>query len=278
MGIMEIMKQAVALLICGCYAGLMAMFAIRASKVKINWKEQMDRLLTASGKQLKGNQKWYEERKVYLSRIGAAYLAGRTVLPEEYLLIQVSSALIACFLEGVFLGKVGVLGAAAGFFLPGIFLTMKNSRDNKRILRDVKGIYDTIQIKTQGGMFLTSAITECYKNTRNQRLKKALYEMSGQIIAKNDITETIDAFNMKFKNPYIDNLCIILKQSLDSGKTVEIMESIQDQLADMQNAVNLQIRNRLNAKVLFVQMLLYLVIVAFCISTSFVAVGMDVGL
>lgn len=278
MGIMEIMKQASVLLICICYAGLMATFAIRASKVKIDWKEQMDRLLAASGKQMKGNKKRYEERKVYLSRIGAGYLVGRTVLPEEYLLIQISSALAACFLEGVLFGKVGLLGAVVGFFLPGLFLTIKNSRDNKRILRDVKGIYDTIQIKTQGGMFLTSAITECYKNTRNRRLKKALYEMSGQIIAKNDITETIDTFNMKFKNPYIDNLCIILKQSLDSGKTVEIMESIQDQLTDMQNAVNLQIRNRLNAKVLFVQMLLYLIIVAFCISTAFVAIGMDVGL
>lgn len=278
MGIMEIMKQAAALLACVCYAGLMATLAVRAGKVKIDWKEQMDRLLAVSGRQLKGNRKRYEERKVYLSRIGAGYLAGRTVLPEEYLLVQISSALAACFLEGVLFGKVGLLGAAVGFFLPGMFLAIKNGRDNKRILRDVKGIYDTIQIKTQGGMFLTSAITECYKNTRNRRLKKALYEMSGQIIAKNDITETIDTFNMKFKNPYIDNLCIILKQSLDSGKTVEIMESIQDQLADMQNAVNLQIRNRLNAKVLFVQMLLYLVIVAFCISVSFAAVGMDVGL
>ena len=126
-------------------------------------------------------------------------------------------------------------------------------------------------------MFLTSAIVECYKNTRNRRLKKALYEMSGQIIAKNDLAETIDAFNLKFKNKYIDNLCIILKQALDSGKTVEIMQSIQDQLTDMQDAVNLQIKNKLSAKVTAIMLLIFAVTMTLAVAGSLMAVSNDLA-
>ena len=180
-----------------------------------------------------------------------------------------------CILCGVLFGTIGVLIGTVAYFLPDLFFTLKNENDNKRILREIKSIYDTIQIKTQGGMFLTSAIVECYKNTRNRRLKKALYEMSGQIIAKNDLAETIDAFNLKFKNKYIDNLCIILKQALDSGKTVEIMQSIQDQLTDMQDAVNLQIKNKLSAKVTIIMLLIFAVTMTLAVTGSLMAVSND---
>lgn len=118
----------------------------------------------------------------------------------------------------MFFGMVGSFLALAGFFIPDIYAKVSNNSDNEKILLDIRGIFDTIRIKTEGGMFLTSAIMECYKNTRNRRLKQALFEMNAQIIAKNDIRETVDVFNSKFKNKYIDTLCVILKQSLEAGK------------------------------------------------------------
>ena len=270
----------VILFLCLCYTGLIILLALRASKIKINRQELMHKILEVSGNQLKGNQKRYEKRKLYLSQMGANYFAGRTVLPEEYFLLRVSIAFLFAFLTVVFFGTItmSILCSIFGFLLPDLLLQIMNDRNNTRILKDIKSIFDTIKIKTQGGMFLTSAITECYRNTRNRRLKQALYEMSGQIIAKQDLVETIDSFNIKFKNKYIDTLCIILKQSLDSGKTVEIMESIQDQLTDMQEAVNLQIRNKLNAKVLVVQILLYAVIIVLCICASVFAISADINL
>ena len=120
-------------------------------------------------------------------------------------------------------------------------------------------IYDTIQIKTQGGMFLTDAISECYRNVGNRRLKRALYEMSGKMIVNHDMEATIDEFNLKFKDKYIDNLCIILKQALDSGKTVEIMESVQDQMTDMQSVIAMQARNRAKQKVFWLEVVIFFV-------------------
>lgn len=261
-----------------CYAALLIQLLKKSSHFKINWKEQMERLLESSVEQLKGKEKWYENRKVYLSRIGINYRLGKELMPEEYLLLQLLSGGVCGLLGLLLFGFAGILGLPIGFFLPGVLFESMNERDNKRILNEVKGIYDTIQIKTQGGMFLTSAITECYRNTRNERLKKALLEMSGQIIAKNNLTETIDEFNMKFKNKYIDNLCIILKQSLDSGKTVEIMESIQDQLSDIQEAVNLQMRNRLESRVMLEMVLVFITLIFICVFISLMSISVDVSI
>lgn len=260
-----------------CYAVLLVFLVQRVKRVEINWKEQLDKLLEASKEQLKGHQKWYENRKVYLARMGINYRWGRTVLPEEYLFFQILVGSVAGLAGIVVVGFPGVLAAVIGFFAPGMVYGSLNDKDNKAILKEVKNIYDTIQIKTQGGMFLTSAITECYRNTRNRRLKKALSEMSAQIIAKSNLKETIDEFNLKFKNKYIDNLCIILKQSLDSGKTVEIMKSIQDQLGDMQEAVNLQMRNRLNSRVILELVLVALAVIFICVGVSLVSIGVDIG-
>lgn len=261
-----------------CYAGIILALLLRVRRVKINWKEQLDKLLDMSVNQVKRNRKWYENRKIYLSRMGINYRMGKNVLPEEYLLLQIFCA-SGCGLLGIILiGFPGILGAVLGFYLPELIFRSLDENDNKQILKEVKGIYDTIQIKTQGGMFLTSAITECYKNTRNKRLKKALLEMSGQIIAKSNLTETIDEFNLKFKNKYIDNLCIILKQSLDTGKTVEIMKSIQDQLSDMQEAVNLQMRNRLNSRVMLELVLIFLTLIFICVGVSLMSIGVDISI
>lgn len=272
---MRIARLIMMILICISYAIIVYLLGIKAKGVKINWKEQMDKLIRTSAEQLKENQKRYNEKQVYLSRMGINYTVGRMVLPEEYFLFKVTLALAMCIFCSVLFGVVGIMIGITSYFLPDMFFTIKNKNDNKHILKEIKSIYDTIQIKTQGGMFLTSAIVECYKNTRNRRLKKALYEMSGQIIAKNDLSETIDAFNLKFKNKYIDNLCIILKQALDSGKTVEIMQSIQDQLADMQDAVNLQIKNRLSTKVTVIMLLIFAVTMVFAVAGSFIAINSD---
>lgn len=274
----DLLRYVISGILSMCYAILLIRLLQKAAQYKIDWKEQMEQLLEASVQRLKGKKKWYENRKLYLSRMGINYRLGKEVLPEEYLLLQLLSGSVCGLLAMILFGLPGILGLPIGFFLPGFVFENMNDKDNQRILNEVKGIYDTIQIKTQGGMFLTSAITECYRNTRNKRLKKALLEMSGQIIAKNNLTETIDEFNMKFKNKYIDNLCIILKQSLDSGKTVEIMESIQDQLSDMQEAVNLQTRNRLESRVMLEMVLVFIILIFICVFVSLMSISVDVSI
>lgn len=216
----------------------------------------------------------YEERKNFLSRMGVNYVAGRVVSPEEFMLVKVITAV---FLAALFLWSFGILGGfiggLTGYFGYDILIRALNNAANEKMLPDVKNIFDTLRIKTEGGMFLTSAITECYKNTRNPRLKQALFEMNGQLIAKNDIDETIDDFGMKFRNKQIDTLCIILKQSMESGKAVEILKDISDQLTDMQQAINLKVKNRMESQTLAIQILMYVVILVVCVYGIITSMG-----
>lgn len=257
---MSIVKLALILQISIVYMGIVLVLAKRARMIKIDWGAQLNWLVESSGKQMKRNERRYEDKKVFLSQMGVNYLLKRTVLPEEYLLFRLSVSICFC-VAGIALCNViiGTLLGLLGYYLPAFILEKSNEKNNKRMLKDVKIIYDTIQIKTQGGMFLTDAISECYRNVRNKRLKRALYEMSGKMIVNHDLEETIDELNMKFKDKYIDNLCIILKQALDSGKTVEILESVQDQMADMQDVLALQMKNRVNTKVFWTEVVIFFV-------------------
>ncbi|MBP3609471.1 MAG: hypothetical protein J6J42_03940 [Lachnospiraceae bacterium] len=259
---MNVIRYITMLIICGAYLGVILELMKRAHTVKIDWGAQLDWLMESSGNRLKRNKKKYEQRKIYLSQIGVNYFAKRLVLPEEYLLARLTLAVIVAAAGTLFLGAVsGLFAGVLGFLLPDVILQKMNEKNNKQMLKDIKSIYDTIQIKTQGGMFLTEAIAECYRNVTNGRLKRALYEMSGELIVNHDMEATIDEFNLKFKNKYIDNLCIILKQALDSGKTAEIMESVQDQMTDMQDVINLQVRTKTEKKVFFVEVVIFVTVV-----------------
>jgi pilus assembly protein TadC len=129
----------------------------------------------------------------------------------------------------------------------------------------MKGVYDTLKIKTEGGMFFISALQECYKNARNKRLKDGLRELHNEIVTKSDINAAVDNFNVKFKNKYIDTFCVIIKQALESGKSVEILRDMSDQLADMQEAINVKYQNKLEAQINVIQIMIYIGIVGVCV-------------
>lgn len=257
MGILKILSM---LLICGAYVGIILELVKRARAIDIDWSVQMGKIIDSSGNQMRKNERKYEEKRMYLSKMGVNYLMKRTVLPEEYFLFRLSLAIITGIIGVLSLNwGIGILIGILGFYIPEVVLKKSNEKNNTKMLKDIKIIYDTIQIKTQGGMFLTDAISECYRNVGNRRLKRALYEMSGKMIMSPDLEAIIDEFNMKFKDRYIDNLCIILKQALDSGKTIEILESVQDQMTDMQDVLALQTKNRVNAKVFWLEVVIFIV-------------------
>ena len=127
---------------------------------------------------------------------------------------------------------------------------------------DLKRVYDTLRIQTKAGVFLTSSIAECYLVAENKRLKKALLELNNKIIAKNDIESAIEDFNSKFKNPYIDTFCIVIKQSLESGKTVQILEDLSAQIKDIQQAISIREAERVKYKLEGLQFLVYVGVIA----------------
>ena len=185
MGILKILSM---LLICGAYVGIILELVKRARAIDIDWSVQMGKIIDSSGNQMRKNERKYEEKRMYLSKMGVNYLMKRIVLPEEYFLFRLSLAIITGIIGVLSLNwGIGILIGILGFYIPEVVLKKSNEKNNTKMLKDIKIIYDTIQIKTQGGMFLTDAISECYRNVGNRRLKRALYEMSGKMIMSPDL-------------------------------------------------------------------------------------------
>lgn len=205
----------------------------------------------------------YERIEKYLNQMGVNDMFDSEVSPSSFILVKIFMALVLSLVgikEGIFILTIGL--ALLGFFIPDIFINLSNNEDNDKILIDLKKVYDTLRIQTKAGVFLTSSIAECYLVAENRRLKKALLELNNKIIAKNDIETAIEEFNAKFKNSYIDTFCIVIKQSLESGKTVQILEDLSEQIKDIQQAISIKEAEKVKYKLEGLQFLIYVGVIA----------------
>lgn len=210
---------------------------------------------------------------LYLSQSGADYMFGRTIDPVEFVFSSIlfgmfGGIVLSCVGKSIFFGIAGFFWGCMALYL---ILEISNRRDNENLLKDIQSMYDTLLIKTQAGLFLVSALSECYRVVSNARLKSALLELSAKIAAEADMDTALDEFNIKFKNQWIDSLCIVIRQSLESGQSVKALTDMSNQMTDVQEAINIRIKEKLNWKVMKVQLLAYAAIIAVCIYGVFIA-------
>ncbi|MBL4932276.1 type II secretion system F family protein [Clostridium paridis] len=237
------------------------------------WLSKID-LKKADGK-FKESEKYiafYKNIEKHLKQMGFKEIFGKDVTPTEFMLVKIVLALV--FSVGVL--NQGILWSIAlgiiAYFLPDVLIRIGNSVDNEEILPDLKRVYDTLRIQTKAGVFLTMSLTECYLSVKTPRLKKALLELNSYILTKSDIDEAVEDFNSKFKSPYIDTFCIVIKQSVSSGKTVEILEDLSEQISDIQDAINLKLAERVKAKLQFQQLLIYIGVIAIVVYSMFIEI------
>lgn len=199
----------------------------------------------------------YEKTEKYIKRMGLKEIFGRDISPTEFMLIK----LLLCIVFAVGLLKQGIifslLFGLLGYFLLDIISKISNDVDNEEMLPDIKRIYDTLRIQTKAGVFLTISLTECYLVVKSPRLKKALLELNNTIIIKNDVDRAIEEFNSKFKNPYINTFCVVINQSIQSGKTVQILQDLSAQIKDIQEAINIKLAERVKSKLEMLQFFIY---------------------
>jgi len=205
----------------------------------------------------------YESIQKYLNSKGAVYMFGEAATPVTYMLIKVILAVLF-LLAGISLGGflVGLLFAVVSFFFPDILLTISNAADNDAMLNDIKCIYDTLRIQTKAGVFLTSSLSECYLAVRHGRLKSALLELTNDISTRREVEDALERFNEKFDCGQIDIFCIVIKQSLESGRSVKVLEDLSMQMNDLQHAINLKEKEALDRKVQIVELLIFIGLLA----------------
>ena len=184
--------------------------------------------------------------------------------PFTFLMIKIGLALLF-FAVGVSIIKgnlllaiiIGAVLSVVGFFSFDFIINVANDSDNDDMLTDIKAIFDTLKIQTKAGVFLSYSLCECYLIVKNARLKAAMLEMTNKIVIKNDIESAVTEFNKCFENSYIDTLCITIKQSMESGKSVQILEDLSKQIADMQHAINIREREKLDSRIQLLEVLVF---------------------
>ena len=238
--------------------------------MKSKWKESASKVSDAGNdfvgrilKKSKLNYFQYDSIETFLNTKGAVYMFGTIANPVIYMLIK-TLAFLLLFMTGVSVGgfALAFLLGITGFFLPDVLLTVSNSADNDAMLGDIKCIYDTLRIQTKAGVFLSASLSECYLAVRNRRLKSALLELTNDISTRRDIDDALERFNEKFDCGQIDIFCIVIRQSMESGRSVKVLEDLSLQMNDLQHAINMKEKEALDRKVQVIELLIFIGLLA----------------
>ena len=236
-----------------------ALFFVLLRLLRREWRP--DRLVFKTWQEISGllrkrerESGWYRRTQQWLTKNGGNFHYGKWIEPERYLAIRLVLAVLGLVVISPLAREYGVVAAVFLFFLPGWLLVYLNSRDNERLLPELKLVYHALEIQIRAGVYVTDALAECYGSVREPRLREALLALAGDIVIKADIFDALDRFQSKFDNRYVDALCITLLQALESGQALELLGDIGEQIKDMEAAVLERKKAGLDRSITFYQL------------------------
>lgn len=145
-----------------------------------------------------------------------------------------------------------------GFFIPDWFLKQSNKVDNIKMLDDIVTVYTSLKIYTKSNVHITTSLIECQRLVSNGRLKEAFAELNNNILSGKITTEdAVDLFNSRFCNDNIDNLCVIIKQSLRTGHASEILADITKQIDDTNKIRAIEKKKQMERKMTMLQIMFF---------------------
>lgn len=184
----------------------------------------------------------YHKVEEFLLKKGAAYHLGKWMDPVKYMALKLIMAAIGVFL-GVRTNLIATIILAAVFYmLPDLLLIHGNKKDNEKIMEELRLVYNSLAIQIRAGVQVTDAIKECYNTTgdKSQRLYDAMSDLSNDIFLQANVEEALGQFRRKFENRYIDSLCVILQQAMESGRAVDLLKDVSEQMRDMEAAARIK--------------------------------------
>lgn len=247
-----------------CAGGLMfALVLALYEEGRPNWRvlstyQELSGLLREKGRQ----SGWYHRRQRWLTQNGGTFHYGSGMTPVRYLAVRFVLAALGMAVGGALSWGYGAAACAVLFFLPSGLLVYLNGRDNERMLPELKLVFHGLELQIRAGVYVLDALAECYGNVQERRLRRALLELAGDVVIKADAYDALDRFQRKFDNRYVDSLCIILLQALESGRAVELLGDIGEQIKDMEETVLKRRKGALDRSITFYQLGILAVVLA----------------
>lgn len=175
----------------------------------------------------------YADMSNFLIANGIAYKYPRLANPIAFLSIKICLAAgVSLIIAEIHFALIPI-GLIVGWVLPDKLVKSYNKKCNYKMLSDLQLLFNSLAIQIKGGLHVTSAVYECYDIVEFPRLKDALQELEAESILQGDFKNALMLFQSKFDNQYINSLCIALMQALDSGKAVDLIGDIGEQLKEM---------------------------------------------
>ena len=81
-----------------------------------------------------------------------------------------------------------------------------------------------------------------------------MLKLSNEIAMEGNVEEALDHFSESFDNSYIDTFCIIIKQSMESGRAVDLLNDMVEQLREVENNILVKKEEKLRRKTGIYQM------------------------
>lgn len=197
-----------------------------------------------------------------LSKYGVMYKFHDYHLDPAYFIIAKILVAISCGLVSFLLLPeqiiIMLIVTVAGFFIPDILMRVLNESDNDEMQDDILTIYRMLKTHVDSGVYITDSLIECYRSISHPRLKQALNEMNNNILSKRvTVEEAVNQFNARFHNEQINDLAIIIKQAIYTGRSANLLEDIAKKI-NINNKIRLQKhKEKLKRKIAFIQVLFY---------------------
>lgn len=213
-------------------------------------------------------KKYINSIALMLSKNGANYMFKKRINPYVYIGGCMASGIVSGIVISNFFGNIiGLIAGIVIAFLPRLLLIQSNKNDNEKMLRDITTVYDSLVVQTSAGMFLSKAIQEASSGVKFKRLKAAFMEMNLNVeLQRMNLDEALDDFQSKFNNQHLDMLVLVLKQSLKSGQASQYLRDLQDQMNDVQHAIENIEQERTDFKLQIVEFLIYVSIMIFVLA------------
>lgn len=248
----QIVVKIISVLIAAMTAGLIVIVAAtcRPGKLLLQTYEEIGRGLKKSRNVLFD----YQKLEAFLERNGAEFHFGKWIGPISYMTIRLVAGGMGLLLGTFYEVWLGPVLAIMFFLLPDMMLTWLNSKDNERMLPELKLVYHAMSMQIKAGVYVTDALAECYGSVQEGRLREALLTLSGDIAMKADVEDALEGFQGRFDNRYVDALCITILQALESGQAVDLLTDIAEQIKDMEVTIMSRKKSNLDRSITFYQL------------------------
>ncbi len=203
------------------------------------------------------------------TRMGALEEFPKITIPLWFVLYHIIVGgifgLIVAFIIWFFLTPridYTILGGFVGFILGykvfDVYLKSKNDKANEQITKDVLVISNILIGQISGGQYTGTALGECADVVRNKRFKKAIEEFSREMETnEKTIVEATKSLEYKFNNIDIDNLCMVIVQNEESGRSKSILEDLSKQILVSEKSVHDRQKEKLNRMMTYAVMILF---------------------